>query len=83
MRTSRVLFDRLFAGIWLLSCTLMLSLFSGQLYHCMMRGQDINKINTKYDLYTKPYWKESRILVFGYDIRLYSPRRHKPRSNCG
>ncbi len=52
---------RVFAGFWLLICTLFISLVSGQLWDLLIRGQPIDKINSYQDLYTKPNWKESRI----------------------
>ncbi|CAG2107092.1 unnamed protein product [Medioppia subpectinata] len=61
----------MFAGIWLLVCTLLLSLYSGDLYDTLMRGQSYDRLENIYQLYTDPNYKYSKIWIFNYDITEY------------
>ncbi|CAG2106490.1 unnamed protein product [Medioppia subpectinata] len=63
--------DRMFAGIWLLVCTLLLSLYSGDLYDTLMRGQSYHKLENKYQLYTDPNYKDSQIWLYNSDVIEY------------
>ena len=59
-------FNRLFAGIWLLFCTLLLSLISGNLWDALVRPQPMAVIETWEDLYYKPEWKGLEIWSLKY-----------------
>ena len=61
-------FDRCLAGIWLLVCTLLLSLFSGFLYDSIIKGPNINKLKFEQGLYTDGLWKNSKINLFDYNV---------------
>ena len=55
---------RVLASIWLLVITMMLSVYSGQLYEFVIRGKLVDKIETKEDLVTKSNWKNSKVTMF-------------------
>ena len=54
--------------IWLLVNTLMLFIFSGQLYTFLMRRPIIDKIEVMSDLFAKQYWKDSDIYLFDQEF---------------
>lgn len=57
-------FDRYMAGLWLISCTILLAAFSGQLWNRLMRAQTIDMIRSWNDLYFLPQWKHLKIQTF-------------------
>ena len=59
--------DRLLLGLWLLLNTVLLSLYSGQLYEVIISGKVIDKIETMEELYTKQHWKGTKIIVVDLD----------------
>ena len=59
-------FYRSFAGLWLLVCTLLLSLFSGALWDLLVRPPPMEKIESWNDLHTKPEWKNVEIYSAKY-----------------
>ena len=53
--------QRIIAGIWLMVCILLLSLYSGGLYEMLVCKQPIDKINSWDDLYSNPRFKDVNI----------------------
>ena len=54
-------FERSLAAIWLLSCNVLIALYSGHLWDLLVRPQPIDKIDSWDDLYTKPQWNKLKI----------------------
>ena len=48
---AKKLFDRLLSGVWLISCTVLLAAFSGQLREHLLKGKPIKWIDSWQDLY--------------------------------
>ena len=55
---------RILATIWLLVNTLLLSIYSGEMYDIIISGQKVDKIEGKHDLLVKENWKNSNIIMF-------------------
>ena len=53
--------QRIIAGIWLMVCIVLLSLYSGGLYEKLVRKQPIDKIDSWNDLYSNPRFKDVAI----------------------
>ena len=47
--------------VWLFANTILLSIFSGQLYEFIINGKIIEGIESREELFTKENWKTSRI----------------------
>ena len=63
--------SRLLAGIWLLVNTLLLFLYSGQLYDFIIRGQIVDSIERKTDIVSKRNWAHSNIYIIDDAISDY------------
>jgi hypothetical protein len=59
-------YNRSFAGIWLLVCNLLLAAYAGNLWERLVRPQQIDKIDSWDDLYTKPQWNKLKIRTLEY-----------------
>ena len=59
-------YNRSFAGIWLLLCNVLLAAYSGHLWDLLVRPQQIDKIDSWDDLYTKPQWNKLKIRTLEY-----------------
>ncbi len=59
-------YNRSFAGIWLLLCNVLLAAYSGHLWDLLVRPQQIDKIDSWDDLYTKPQWNTLKIRTLEY-----------------
>ena len=57
---------RILVAIWLLALILVLSIFSGELYGYIVRGQPLDVIDSFDDLYRKAYWKDSKIYMAAF-----------------
>ena len=62
-RRTRHSSDRLLIGLWLLSNTILLSIFSRVLYYHLISGKPIDKIDSIEELFIKQDWKGSHISV--------------------
>ena len=54
---------RILVMVWLLANTLLLSLFSGELFELIINGKIIDRIESKEELITKENWKSSKIFM--------------------
>ncbi len=54
-------FECSLGAIWLLSCIVLIALYSGHLWDLLVRPQAIDKIDSWDDLYTKPQWNKLNI----------------------
>ena len=59
---------RILVMVWLLANTLLLSLFSGELFELIINGKIIDRIECKEELTTKEYWKSSKVYIFDLGI---------------
>ena len=55
--------DRLLIGLWLLANTVLISIYSGELFNNVIKGKVIDKIETIEQLVTKEHWKDSKIIA--------------------
>ena len=55
--------DRLLIGLWLLANTVLISIYSGELYNNVISGKVIDKIETNEQLLTKDHWKDSKLII--------------------
>ena len=62
---------RILATIWLLVNTLLLSIYSGEMYNIIISGQKLDKIENKHDLVIKENWKNSNIIMFDVSLMDY------------
>ena len=60
--------NRVLVMVWLFANTILLSLFSGQLFEFIINGKIIDRIECKEELTTKEYWKSSKIYIFDLGI---------------
>ncbi|CAG2115864.1 unnamed protein product [Medioppia subpectinata] len=60
-------FDRLFAGLWLIICLMLLSLYSAKQYDIMIAGQTYDMIETYDDLHAKPQWTHLNIHAYSVE----------------
>ena len=72
--------DRLLIGLWLLANTVLISIYSGELYEVTVSGKVIDKIETIEQLFTKQHWKDSKIIVgdLGIIDLIYNGDRSDP-----
>ena len=59
------------AIIWLLVNTLLLFIFSGELYTILIRSPTIEKLELKSEMISKQNWKDSDIYIFDQEISDY------------
>ena len=60
--------NKVLVMVWLFANTILLSLFSGQLFEFIINGKIIDRIECKEELTTKEYWKSSKIYIFDLGI---------------
>ncbi|CAG2165369.1 unnamed protein product, partial [Oppiella nova] len=77
------LFDQFFAGIYLLFCTILLSIYSGSLYENIIRGQEFDWVEKREDLFTKSHWKHATIVPFDQTMIYYLISERQTGSQMG
>ena len=60
--------ERLLTGLWLLANTVLISIYSGELYNVLISSKVIDKIESIEELHTKHHWKGSKILMLDLGI---------------
>jgi hypothetical protein len=60
--------NRVLVMVWLFATTILLSLFSEQLFEFIINGKIIDRIESKEELFTKEHWKSSKIYIFDLGI---------------
>ena len=55
--------NRILVMVWLLANTLLLSLYSDELFELIMNGNIVDRIESKEELFTKVSWKSSKIYM--------------------
>ena len=60
--------NRLLVMVWLFANTILLSIFSGQLFEFIINAKIIDRIESKEELFTKEHWKSSIIYILDIGI---------------
>ena len=60
--------DRLLIGLWLLANTVLISIYSGELFNNVIKGKVIDKIDSIEQLVTKEHWKDSKVILGDWGI---------------
>ena len=60
--------NRVLVIVWLFANTILLSIFSGQLFEFIINAKIIDRIESKEELFTKEHWKSSMIYMMDMGI---------------